>query len=199
MDIEITALKGVGPAIAAKLARLKITRVIDLLFHLPIRYQDRTHITPIGELISGRDVVVEGEISGSQIRFGRRRSLVVTLSDGTGSLLLRFFHFNKGQQLALSRGRRIRCFGSVRLTNSGFEMAHPEYQAISEHDPAPLQSSLTPIYPATEGVSQQRLRQFTQEALLRLKDGVGVTELLPQQVISHYALPPLLESLKTIH
>ena len=110
LNQPVTSLKGIGPALATKLAKLKITRVIDLLFHLPLRYQDRTHITSIGALTSGTEVVVEGEIISSQIRFGRRRSLVVTLGDGSGSLLIRFFHFNKGQQLALSSGRHIRCF-----------------------------------------------------------------------------------------
>ena len=199
MELEVTSLKGVGPAVAAKLARLRITRVIDLLFHLPLRYQDRTHITPIAELISGSDVVVEGEIISSQIRYGRRRSLVVSIGDGSGTLLLRFFHFNRGLQLALSPGKNIRCFGSVRLTQSGFEMAHPEYQGISESRPEPLQSSLTPIYPATEGLNQKRLRQFAQAALSQLEAGLYVGELLPQSVLEKFALPSLTASLKTIH
>ncbi|NOR52148.1 MAG: ATP-dependent DNA helicase RecG [Gammaproteobacteria bacterium] len=199
LDSKVTSLKGVGPALAAKLERLKITQVSDLLFHLPMRYQDRTHITLIDQLISGRDVVVEGEITANQIRFGRRRSLLITLSDGSGLLQLRFFHFNKGQQLALSSGKSIRCFGAVRLTNAGFEMAHPEYQPISDIHPVPLQASLTPIYPATDGVSQQRLRQFTQEALSRLEDGLSISELLPRPVIEHFALPSLTNSLKAIH
>lgn len=199
MDPGITSLKGVGPAIATKLAKLKITRVIDLLFHLPLRYQDRTHITAIGNLIPGRDVVVEGEIISSQIRFGRRRSLVITLGDGSGALQLRFFHFNKGQQNMLSSGKQIRCFGAVRLTKAGFEMAHPEYQSISEGESLPLQSTLTPIYPATEGLNQKRLRQFSETALAQLEDGLSIKELLPQSVLERFALLPLKASLKAIH
>jgi len=199
LDQPITSLKGIGPALATKLAKLRITQVIDLLFHLPLRYQDRTHITSIGALISGSEVVVEGEITGSQIRFGRRRSLVVTIGDGSGSLLIRFFHFNKGQQQALSRGKQIRCFGSVRLGKSGFEMAHPEYQAISENESPPLLVALTPIYPTTEGLNQPRLRQFVQAALARLNRGMAIGELLPQEVIERFALPPLDECLRTIH
>ncbi|MCW8983254.1 MAG: ATP-dependent DNA helicase RecG [Gammaproteobacteria bacterium] len=196
---EITRLKGVGPAIATKLARIGITQISDLLFHLPLRYQDRTHITPIGQLVPGRDVVIEGEILTSQIRFGRRRTLVVTVGDGSGFLLLRFFHFNKGQQSALSSGRWVRCFGAVRFTKAGVEMAHPEYQPISEDEPLPLQTTLTPIYPTTEGLNQQRLRQLSQQALQLLERGVVIDELLPPSVIDRFALPPLVEALREIH
>jgi len=196
---EITSLKGVGPAVAAKLARIGITQIADLLFHLPLRYQDRTYITPIGELVSSREVVVDGEILSSQIRFGRRRSLVVTISDGSGFLLLRFFHFNKGQQTALANGRWIRCFGSVRLSNSGMEMAHPEYQIFNEGEHPALDSMLTPIYPTTEGLNQQRLRHFAQQALSLLERGLVIEELLPPEISHHFRLPPLTESLKAIH
>ncbi|MDH3355435.1 MAG: ATP-dependent DNA helicase RecG [Chromatiales bacterium] len=202
MNIEITSLKGIGPAIASKLARIKITQITDLLFHLPLRYQDRTHITPINQLISGREGVVEGEIISSQIRFGRRRSLVVTIGDGSGALLLRFFHFNKGQQNALAQGRKIHCFGLVRRTNAGFEMAHPEYQAIADNpqaSPLPVEESLTPIYPTTEGLNQQRLRQFTQQALAMLQEGIALSELLPESILERYQLLSLEESLKTLH
>ena len=202
MNQDITSLKGVGPAIAAKLARLKITQVTDLLFHLPLRYQDRTCITPIGQLVSGREGVVEGEIISSQIRFGRRRSLVVTIGDGSGALLLRFFHFNKGQQNALAQGRNIRCFGQVRRTGAGIEMAHPEYQPIAgnpQEAPLPVEDNLTPIYPTTEGLNQQRLRQFTQQALTLLEEGIALNELLPASILERYQLLPLTESLRAIH
>jgi ATP-dependent DNA helicase RecG len=210
LNPAITSLKGVGPALAAKLARINITQVSDLLFHLPLRYQDRTHITPIGALNPEREAVVEGEIISSQIRFGRRRSLVVTLGDGSGALLLRFFHFNKGQQSALSAGRSIRCFGQVRRTTTGFEMAHPEYQAISnllQHEAPGIEEALTPIYPATEGLNQQRLRQFVRQALALLEGGPGggsgggviLNELLPRPIIERYGFLSLAESLRIIH
>ena len=107
----VTGLAGVGEALAAKLARLRIERVADLLFHLPLRYQDRTRITPIGALRPGQDAVVEGVVAGADVAMGRRRSLLVRLQDGTGTLSLRFFHFSQAQKDGLKRGTALRCYG----------------------------------------------------------------------------------------
>jgi ATP-dependent DNA helicase RecG len=104
----VSRLRGVGPRIAEKLSAAGIEQVQDLLFHLPLRYQDRTRITPLGALQAGSDVVVEGEIQLADIAFGRRRSLLCRIQDGTGTLSLRFFHFSAAQRHNLERGRRIR-------------------------------------------------------------------------------------------
>ena len=104
----LTALKGVGPALAEKLATLGIHSVLDLLFHLPLRYQDRTRLTPIAALRPGLDVVIEGRVAGSALMFGKRRSLMVKLQDGTGTTTLRFFHFSAAQKQALDKGARLR-------------------------------------------------------------------------------------------
>ena len=94
----VRELRGVGPALAAKLADCGVHRVEDLLFHLPLRYQDRTRVTPIGALREGVDAVVEGEIRAADVVFGRRRSLVARLQDGSGTITLRFFHFSAAQK-----------------------------------------------------------------------------------------------------
>jgi ATP-dependent DNA helicase RecG len=156
-------LRGVGPRLAARLADCGIHQVQDLLFHLPLRYQDRTRITPIGALAEGADVVVEGEVRLADVAFGRRRSLVVRLQDGTGTLTLRFFHFSAAQKQNLAPGTRLRCFGQVRRGASGYELYHPEYRQVSAEEPA-VQETLTPVYPTTEGITQAQWRKLCAQA-----------------------------------
>ena len=156
-NAPVAALKGVGPALAATLARLNVHRVKDLILHLPHRYQDRTRLVPLRELRPGQECLAQGQVVESRITHGRRRSWVVALSDGERTLRLRFFHFAARQVDALQPGRFLRCFGEVRLGPNGLEMAHPEYRDYAE-PPAPPEGGLTPVYPATKGLSQKRLR-----------------------------------------
>jgi ATP-dependent DNA helicase RecG len=178
-DLSVTALKGVGPRSAERLARIGVSTVQDLLFHLPLRYQDRTRITPMGAARRGDWVVVEGTVDHSEIRFGRRRSLLVHLSDGTGALLLRFFHFSTSQREGLSSGARLRCFGEVRNGPGGSEMVHPEYRSVSEDEGLAVAETLTPVYPTTEGMQQQTWRDLTDKALAVLDSGAVLREWLP--------------------
>ncbi|MEE8057164.1 MAG: ATP-dependent DNA helicase RecG [Pseudomonadales bacterium] len=167
-QIRVLELKGVGPKMADKLEGLGIRTVQDLLFHLPLRYQDRTRITPIAALQPGSDGVIEGEIRAADIVFGRRRSLVCRIQDSTGTVTLRFFHFSSAQKRNLIPGTRLRCFGEARYGASGLEFYHPEYQSINEQPP-PMEQSLTPIYPSSEGLTQHGWRKLTQQALTLLK------------------------------
>ena len=166
----VTALSGVGDKLAEKLGKLGIRQVQDLLFHLPLRYQDRTRLMPLGSLRLQQESLVEGVIGLSQVNFGRRRSLLCHISDGTGSLVLRFFHFSKAQQQQLAKGRRIRCFGEVRSGPSSLEMVHPEYQLISDSGVTPVDAALTPVYPTTEGLHQLSWRKLIRQALMLLND-----------------------------
>ena len=118
-SIPVRELRGVGPKLAAKLAEYGVHRVEDLLFHLPLRYQDRTRVTPIGAAREGADLVIDGEVRAADVVFGRRRSLIARLQDGSGTLTLRFFHFSAAQKNALQTGTRLRCFGQVRRGASG--------------------------------------------------------------------------------
>ncbi len=166
--IPVTALHGVGPRLADKLALLDISTVQDLLFHLPLRYQDRTRITPIGALQPGQDAVIEGEVRVADIVFGRRRSLLVRLQDHTGTVSLRFFHFNAAQQQQLAPGTRVRCYGEARRGASGLELYHPEYQIQDGAQSAPVAATLTPVYPSTEGLQQASWRKLCGQALTQL-------------------------------
>lgn len=197
-DAPITQLKGVGSVLAEKLAKLAIHSIQDLLFHLPIRYQDRTHITPIGSLLVGQDAVIEGQVVASGIIMGRKRSLLVKLQDGSGLIGLRFYYFNQTQQNMLKSGAKVRCFGDVRLGASGLEIYHPEYRVIAIDKMVPVEQSLTPIYPTTEGLTQQRLRQLVEQALALLTH-FNLPDYLPDSIKTSYRLGNLVEAIRYLH
>ncbi|MBN3562042.1 ATP-dependent DNA helicase RecG [Aliamphritea spongicola] len=194
----VTSLKGVGAALQEKLAKLDILTLQDLLFHLPMRYQNRTRIMPIGSLRPGDEGVIEGDIKGADIVMGRRRSLVCRLQDGTGTITLRFFHFSAAQKNNLKVGSRLRCFGEIRTGASGLEMYHPEYRKVDDSVLTPVEEALTPIYPTTEGLNQARFRALTENALLALESGT-LNELLPEDILHRWRLPPLNESVRYLH
>lgn len=195
----VTSLKGVGGKVAERLEKIGIQQVQDLLFHLPLRYQDRTRLMPLGALRPGQEVLVEGTIQLSQVKFGRRRSLLCHISDGTGAMVLRFFHFSKAQQEQLAKGRRIRCFAEVRNGPSSLEMVHPEYQLIAAEGIVPVDNELTPIYPTTEGLHQLSLRKLMKQALTIL-DQDSMPELLTVSSRLHQAAEySLVDALKYVH
>ena len=195
-EAPVTQLSGVGPALATRLARLGVQTIEDLAFLLPSRYEDRTRIAPIGAVRPGERAVIEGEILLTEVVRGRRAMLVVAFGDATGMLTLRFFHFTPRQHEALSRGARLRCFGEVRAGQRGLEMVHPEYQRVAD-DAGPADDALTPIYPATEGLAQARIRQLVQRALSAL--GEGPPDLLPQGTLAGRGLPSLRDAVRLLH
>jgi len=156
---SVSVLHGVGVRIEEKLNRLGIFTIQDLLFHLPLRYIDQTRITPIGALEVGKSSLIQGTVDLTQISFGRRRSLLSRISDGTGSLTLRFFYFSKAQQNNLQRNTQVRCFGKARYGAKTLEMIHPQYQLINQENPLPVEEHLTPVYPTTEGLQQKKLQK----------------------------------------
>jgi ATP-dependent DNA helicase RecG len=167
-QVSVTALKGVGEAMAEKLAKVGLENLQDVLFHLPLRYQDRTRVVPIGALRPGQDAVVEGTVSGADVVMGRRRSLVVRMQDGTGGLSLRFYPF---QQRTERRPQARHADSLLRRSAagaSGLEIYHPEYRAITGDEPPPVDETLTPVYPLTEGLTQARLRQLCMQTLTML-------------------------------
>ncbi|MDN3475787.1 MULTISPECIES: ATP-dependent DNA helicase RecG [unclassified Pseudoalteromonas] len=176
----ITELKGVGPKMAERLLKLGILTVQDMLFHLPLRYEDRTRLYAINELSLHSHVSVEATIETSQITFGKRRMLVCQINDGTGRLTLRFFNFTAAQKNAFSAGKIIRCFGEVRRGRVGFEMSHPEYSISDTSNEQPVATTLTPVYSTTEGLKQLSIRALSEQAI-DLLNKYSVEELLPSQ------------------
>ncbi|MBF0677259.1 ATP-dependent DNA helicase RecG [Pseudomonas sp.] len=197
-QVPVTTLKGVGAALAEKLAKVGLETLQDVLFHLPLRYQDRTRITPIGALRPGQDAVIEGVVAGVDVVMGRRRSLLVRLHDGSGGLSLRFFHFSQAQKDGMKRGTALRCYGEVRPGATGLEIYHPEYRALSGAEPAPVEQTLTPIYPSTEGLTQQRLRTLSEQALARLGPH-SLPDWLPLELARDYRLGALDEAIRYLH
>jgi ATP-dependent DNA helicase RecG len=197
--LPCTVLKGVGPRLAGFLANCGILTVQDLLFHLPFRYQDRTRIVPIRNLRPGDQAVIEGVIAHSNLKFGKRSSLLCRIHDGTGSLSLRFFHFNAAQKAQLVPGVRLRCYGEVRYGSTEWELIHPEYQRINSDELPPVPDSLTPIYPSTEGLHQRSFMNLTEQALLMLKNGMGLQEYLPEEILNRFKLPNLISALQYVH
>jgi len=196
-SLPVTRLKGVGPKLAEKLKRLGLHTVQDVLFHLPLRYQDRTRVLPVGGLRPGMEAVVEGEIELADVVFRGRRSLICRVSDGTGHLHLRFFYFSAAQQANLTRGRRLRLFGEVRFGPAGLEMVHPEYEFIDGVYAAKAEKNLTPVYPATTGVHQLSLRKLARQALEKYLE--KIEERLPPAVLQELRLPTLTEALALVH
>ncbi|TAM22418.1 MAG: ATP-dependent DNA helicase RecG [Nevskiaceae bacterium] len=188
-------LRGAGPYLGGVLHGLGVETIQDLLFHLPLRYEDRRQATPIGQLKGGEDALVLGRIGAAAVGFtGKRRTLRVSIEDASGSLLLRFFHFNEAQRTALQPGRWLRAYGAVRGGIGGMEMVHPEYRVAERAEDLPTEARLTPIYPLTAGLSQVKLRSLIQQALeLAARDRSLLLGLpgLP--------LPDSLSALKLIH
>jgi ATP-dependent DNA helicase RecG len=196
-QIAITSLKGVGPSMADKLEKIGLISLQDLLFHLPNRYEDRTRVTSIRDCFPGVFTNIIGEITESQIINGKRRMLLVTVQDGSGTVNLRFFRFTASQKNNLALGVNIRCYGEIKRSARGFEIIHPEYKPLDEDQPlTPVEETLTPVYPTTDGLRQITLRNLTEQALIRLQRG-QVEELLPDEFnLQNYSLE---EALALIH
>ena len=194
----ITALKGVGEGLAAKLQKLGISTIQDLLFLLPLRYEDRTRVAPMGSLQHADRAVIEGEVQLTEVAYRGRRQLLCRVHDGSGSVTLRFFHFSAAQQQALTRGIRLRCYGEIRRGPTGFEIIHPEYRRVGAEDTHAVEATLTPIYPLTEGVQQGRLRQLTEQALREVTNR-SLQDWLPQSIASELQLPALEAALRYVH
>lgn len=194
----VASLKGVGPALQAALNRLGIQTVQDLLFHLPLRYEDRTRVVPIAHITVGQPAQIEGEVIETRLEPGRRRSLFVRVRDTSGQLGLRFYAFNKSQQARFTTGTRFRCYGDVRMGRSGFEMYHPECRVLEPGHIAELSDELMPVYPAVEGLAQRRLQSLVAQALdqLRLQP---VQDWLPSERMSALGLPSLNSALFQVH
>ena len=202
---SVEVLKGVGPGVAAKLEKLGIYRVQDLLFHLPLRYEDRTRVVPMGSLQHGQHAVIEGVIEHAEVRYGGKRrggrggrSLLCHIADGTGSVLLRFFYFNSNQQANLSNGVRVRCYGEARFNNHRIEMVHPEYRRLLDEQTAAVEETMTPVYAKTEGVHQALLRNLIDQVLHKL-DGEKLEEYVPDALLRKYSFPNLLQAVQMLH
>ena len=195
---DLTALRGVGPALASKLERLDLYRIEDLLFLLPLRYEDRSNLVAIGALEAGDRCLVEGEVLLAETVYRGRRSLLVRVGDGTGQITLRFFYLSRQQQAQFVTGAKVSIYGDVRAGSGGLEIVHPEYRMLRPNEDTLRSDTLTPVYPATEGVQQGRLRNLVSQAMA-LMQKAPPPELLPDDVRTKLEMPTLPEALTFLH
>ena len=195
----LAELRGVGASVAGKLAARGLVTVQDLWLHLPLRYEDRTRLTPIRALQPGVPAQVEGIVEAVERGFRYRPVLRVAIGDGSrAKLALRFFHFRAAQVTQFRPGTRLRCFGTPRPGQHGLEIVHPSYRVLGEDEAPALGESLDPVYPAVEGVGPATLRRLVGQALDLLPDA-AMLELLPPSMPGMAGLPDWRESLLMLH
>jgi ATP-dependent DNA helicase RecG len=200
LNQSAASLAGIGGQTAQRLEKLGIRTVQDLIFHLPHRYEDRTRVYPIGSLMPGMTVLICGKVEFTDILPRGRKSLVCRISDGTGFISLKFFHFSASQHNALRPGTLLSCFAEVRNGFAGLEMVHPEYKIISGPDSCVTETCLTPVYPLTEGLRQATLRKAIKQALaICLHESQLLPDWIPETVLKRYRYPSLLEAIQTLH
>lgn len=194
--VPLTSLTGVGAKVAEKLAKVGLNSVQDLLFHLPLRYEDRTRIYPIVKLHAGLWAAVQGKVMSADTLFGKRKMLTVKISDGNGTITLRFFNFTAAMKNNFAEGKTVHAYGEVKRGSFGLEIVHPDYKFYAPNQPAEVEQNLTPVYPTTDGLRQITLRNLTDQALA-LIDKAAVQELLPSGLYNQQV--SLAQALHTIH
>ena len=194
---SIQSLKGVGPKSASLLNNLGIFTIPDAVMHLPFRYEDRSFITPIGEANYQAPVLIEGEIMKSSVVFRGRRMLFTEIYDGTGKLTMRMFNFAMAQHKALEEGKMIRCYGNITPGPNGKQMIHPQYQVFEKDVEIEIEENLTPIYPTTSGLQQNKLKKIIEDSLRFCEEHNLLKENLNTGNYSEFG--NLLETLKFLH
>lgn len=196
--MQLTNLKGIGKKTAEKLTTLGIEQVNDLLFHLPLRYQDKTKITKICDFTIGQRALIEGQVVRSYLNNARRPMLICEINDGTQTIALKFFNHYYSQRTKMTQGANIRAYGELRYGKLMPEILHPEYEHFDE--PLPLQNFLTAIYPKSEGINQSTIQKAMNQVLKLLDNGeVSVKEFLPTEILEKLQLPDLVKALKYVH
>ncbi|MCX7106123.1 MAG: ATP-dependent DNA helicase RecG [Methylococcales bacterium] len=197
---SVDKLTGIGLQTLNRLEKLGIRTIQDLIFHLPLRYEDRTKVYPIGTLLVGMTVLICGRVEYIDILPRGRKSLVCRISDDTGYITLKFFHFSANQHNRLKPGTLISCFAEVRHGFSGLEMVHPDYQVILNPDVDITQTRLTPVYPLTEGLSQTILRKAVKQALsVWNSEPNSLIDWIPSMILKRFGYPTLAEAIQTLH
>ena len=200
LNQSVAKLTGIGSQTVKRLEKLGIRVIQDLVFHLPLRYEDRTRIYPIGSLMAGMTALICGRVEFIDVLPRGRKSLICRISDDTGFISLKFFHFSANQHNTLKPGTLISCFAEVRLGFAGLEMVHPDYQVISNPDAYVTETRLTPVYPLTEGLSQATLRKAVKHALNLCNSDPGLLiDWIPEAILKKYHYPSLAEAIQTLH
>ncbi len=200
LNVSVTQLTGIGAQTAQRLERLGIRIIQDLVFHLPIRYEDRTRVVPIGSLMAGMTALIRGRVEFIDVLPRGRKGLVCRISDDTGSISLKFFHFSAHQHNSLKPGTLISCFAEVRHSYAGLEMTHPDYQILFNPETSITETRLTPVYPLTEGLSQTTIRKAVKQALTLCENQAdSLIDWIPETILKKQAYPSLAAAIQTLH
>lgn len=200
LNQPVSMLTGIGAQTANRLQKLGLCVIQDLIFHLPLRYEDRTRVYPIAALKPGMTVLITGKVEFIDVLPKGRKSLICRISDGTGFINLRFFHFSASQHNALKPGTSLSCFAEVRYGFAGLEMIHPEYKVIVNPDQCITETRLTPVYPLTEGLSQNVIRKAVKQALeLCCQQPELLSDWIPESILKQYRYPMLEDAIRTLH
>jgi len=193
----IISLNGLGPKAQDKLNNIGIYNLEHLLFHLPLRYQNKTKFTSLDDAQVGTEILVQLTIDRLEEVATRQRQLLCYLSDENNrTLLLRFFHFNQYQKQQLVRGDVIQCFGEIKIGRDGLEIHHPEYRLISKGQSNLLETTLSPIYPLTGNIHQAQLKKWINVALETLKKSPLSDNF---ENLAKNSMPSLKQALETLH
>ncbi|GMU43582.1 MAG: ATP-dependent DNA helicase RecG [Lysobacterales bacterium] len=191
----LSVLTGLGKSLLAALEKAGFRTLVDLWFHFPLRHEDRTGILRVGELRAGVPAQFVATVDHSEVGFRRRRALLVSLGDGSGRVLLRFFHFKQAQADQLKAGARVLVYGKPRAGGYSLELVHPRYRVLGADEQPVVEDSLRPVYPQTEGLGNARLQRAVELALERLPEGDDglLAGLLPRQ------WPCLADAIRSLH
>ena len=198
LDTLCDAHLKLSPGLILKLAKCGIKTMRDLLFHRPLRYLDKTHITPIASVVEGRYSVIQGQIIKVEVN-PRRRKLTCHIEDDTGTLCFSFFHFYPSQVAVLKAANRVRLLGEVTAYASQLQMVHPEYQCLDDADNIPLAPCLTPVYPVTDGLSQKRLSQLIQMAITHCRHDLMAMEWMNETTLEAQGFIDFFSAVETLH
>ncbi|WP_074906279.1 ATP-dependent DNA helicase RecG [Nitrosomonas communis] len=187
----------INPQLQQKLVRLGIRNELELILHLPIRYEDETRLYPIRDIPDGKTGQVEGVIIHCEVITRSRRQLVCQVKDASGILFIRFLHFYPSQVKTYSIGARVRVLGEARTGFFGAEMIHPKCRIV--HEESPLSDTLTPVYPITAGVTQTTISKLIQQVLSKGHSREYMAETLPETLLKQYQLLGFRESISLLH
>jgi ATP-dependent DNA helicase RecG len=200
LEQPLTSLSGIGAQTANRLKKLGIDTLQDLIFHLPYRYEDRTRLTPIADLDAGMSALICGKIDFVDHLPKRRQSLICRISDATGFIDIKFFHYTAKQLTMLQPGKVLSCYADIRQGYSGLEIIHPDYRIIDDLGDPVTENCLTAVYSLTEGLSQNTVRKAVKQTLgIWLRRPHALIDWLPEPLLSRYGFPDLTEALQTLH
>ena len=197
---SIQYVKGVGPRLAEKLAARGIRTPHDALFFFPKGYEDRRRIVPLGSVRAGMTVPVKGrilEVRGGGKGWAGKRPFEAILSDGTGRLSAKWFHYRPSLSERFRVGETAALCGPVRLFQSRLEMHHPEILAAGDESDPVNMGRIVPVYPPVEGIPQRTLRKIQWEVVRKFAS--TEKEIFPQWILDAADVPPVHESLETLH